>query len=204
MSYFGRFIPYIRGLLLWPAPLDHGLSHPLWREGSWEEASEGGHHSITIPEVALPGLGVHGFSYWALAWALQPLSRAIHSRQMELVGGLLCTSRSPSHGSTSNVPTGKVGRAPGKDCTTNAHTWGYFCCSAYDSYCSTSWFFYIRAFHHHLGFGVSRPCAYLSDTYHHTYSSLLANGWDVCPSGPADYYTPPNSTAPKTFASAST
>ncbi|RVW26679.1 hypothetical protein CK203_096527 [Vitis vinifera] len=23
-SYFGHFIPYIRGLLLWPAPLDHG------------------------------------------------------------------------------------------------------------------------------------------------------------------------------------
>ena len=29
MSYFGRVIPYIRGLLLWPAPLDHGLPHPL-------------------------------------------------------------------------------------------------------------------------------------------------------------------------------
>ena len=29
MSYFGLFISYIRGLLLWLAPLDHGLSHPL-------------------------------------------------------------------------------------------------------------------------------------------------------------------------------
>ena len=29
ISYFGRFIPYIGGLLLWPAPLDHGLPHPL-------------------------------------------------------------------------------------------------------------------------------------------------------------------------------
>ena len=29
MSYFGRVIPYIRGLLLWPAPLDYGLPHPL-------------------------------------------------------------------------------------------------------------------------------------------------------------------------------
>ena len=28
-SYFGHFIPYIEGLLLWPVPLDHGLSHPL-------------------------------------------------------------------------------------------------------------------------------------------------------------------------------
>ncbi|KAL6344226.1 hypothetical protein AAG906_035451 [Vitis piasezkii] len=26
MSYFGRFIPYIRGLLLWPTPLDHERS----------------------------------------------------------------------------------------------------------------------------------------------------------------------------------
>ena len=29
MSYFGCFIPYIEGLLLWPVPLDHGLPHPL-------------------------------------------------------------------------------------------------------------------------------------------------------------------------------
>ncbi|RVW72109.1 hypothetical protein CK203_054776 [Vitis vinifera] len=28
-NYFGHFIPYIRGLLLWSAPLDHGLPHPL-------------------------------------------------------------------------------------------------------------------------------------------------------------------------------
>ena len=27
--YFGRFILYIRGLLLWPIPLDHGLPRPL-------------------------------------------------------------------------------------------------------------------------------------------------------------------------------
>ena len=29
MNYFGCFIPYIRGLLLWPAPLDHSLPRPL-------------------------------------------------------------------------------------------------------------------------------------------------------------------------------
>ena len=29
MSYFGRVVLYIRGLLLWPAPPDYGLPHPL-------------------------------------------------------------------------------------------------------------------------------------------------------------------------------
>ena len=29
MSYFGRVVPYIRGLLLWPTPPDYGLPHPL-------------------------------------------------------------------------------------------------------------------------------------------------------------------------------
>ncbi|RVW60429.1 hypothetical protein CK203_112737 [Vitis vinifera] len=29
MSYFGRVVSYIRGLLLWPTPPDHGLLHPL-------------------------------------------------------------------------------------------------------------------------------------------------------------------------------
>ena len=29
MSYLGCFVPHIKGLLLWPTPLDHGLPHPL-------------------------------------------------------------------------------------------------------------------------------------------------------------------------------
>ena len=33
MSYLGCFVPHIRGLLLWPTPLDHGLPHPLWGKG---------------------------------------------------------------------------------------------------------------------------------------------------------------------------
>ena len=151
----------------------------------------------------MPNLGVYGLSYWASARASSPLSRAIHSRQMESVGGLFCTSKSPSHGITSNAPTTRAGQAPGRDYTSNAHTWGYFCCSAYDSYYSTNHAYYIRAFHHHIGFGVSRLCAYLSNTHHHTCYSLPADGWDVCPSGPADCYALPNSTAPRTSASAS-
>ena len=29
MSYLGCFVPHIRGLLLWPTPLDRGLPRPL-------------------------------------------------------------------------------------------------------------------------------------------------------------------------------
>ena len=29
MSYLGCFVLHIKGLLLWPTPLDHGLPRPL-------------------------------------------------------------------------------------------------------------------------------------------------------------------------------
>ena len=132
---------------------------------------------------------------------------------MELVGGLFYTSRSPSYGSTSSAPIDRAGWVSDKDyttypcityfSTTSAHARGYFYYSPCDSYCSTSWSYYIRAFHHHLGFGVSCPCAYLSNTDHHTCYSLPAYGWDASPSGPTDCYTPPDSAAPGTFASTS-
>ena len=38
------------------------------------------------------------------------------------VGGLFCTVRSPSHGSTSSASTARAGQAPGRDCTASAHT----------------------------------------------------------------------------------
>ena len=145
----------------------------------------------------MPYLGVHGLSYWALARASPPLLRAIHSRQMESVGGLFCTSWSPSHGSTTSASTARAWWAPGTDCTTNTHTRGYFCCSAYDSYGSTSCAYYIRAYHYHIGFGVSHPCAYLLDTHHHPFCSLPTDGWDTCPSRPANCYSPPDSAAPQ-------
>ena len=141
----------------------------------------------------MPDLGVFGLFYWASAQAPPPLSRAIHSWQMKSIGGLFCTS---------NAPSARVGRAPDRDCTTSAHTWVYFWCSAYDPYCFTSRTYYIRAFHHHIGFGVSRPCAYLLDTHRHPLCSLLADGWDVCPSGPVDCYTPPDLATPGTSTSA--
>ena len=42
---------------------------------------------------------------------------------------------------------------------------GSICCS-----------YYIRAFHHHLWFGVLQPYSYLVDTVHHTRHSLPADG----------------------------
>ena len=53
------------------------------------------------------------------------------------------------------------------------------------------------------GMTTLRPCAYLSDTDHHTCCSLPTDGWDACPSGPADCYTSPDSTTPGTSTSTS-
>ena len=122
---------------------------------------------------------------------------------MKSVDRLFCTYRSPSHGSTFSASTSRVERAPGRDYTTSTHTWGYFYYTTYDSYCSTNRAYYIRAFHHHIGFGVSRPAAYLSNTHHHPFYSLLADGWDACPLGPADFYSPLDLAAPRTPTSAS-
>ena len=121
---------------------------------------------------------------------------------MESVSGLLCTSRSPSHGSISNPLIGRAGRASHKDYTTSTHAGGYFCCSPCDSYCSTSRTDYIWAFHYNICFRVSQPYTYLSDTHNHTCCSLPADGWDACPSRLADCYTPLDSAAPRTSTSA--
>ena len=51
---------------------------------------------------------------------------------------------------------------------------------------------------------VLRRSAYLSNTHHYPFCSLSANGWDVCPLEPTDCYSPPDSTASGTPASAST
>ena len=140
---------------------------------------------------------------------------------MELVGGLFYTSWGPSHGSTTSASTTRAWRAPNKDHTTSASTarawralgrghttsaqaWGYFCYLAYYSYCSTSSVDYIWAVHYHIGFGVLRPGAYLSNTHHHPFCSFSADGWDACASGLTDCYSPPDSAALGTPASAST
>ena len=94
-------------------------------------------------------------------------------------------------------------RAPGRDHTTSAHTWGYFCFSAYYSYYSISRADYIWAVHYHIGFGVSCPSAYLLDTHHHPFCSLSEDGWDACSSGPIDCYSPLDSAALETTTSAS-
>ena len=55
----------------------------------------------------------------------------------------------------------------------------------------------------HIDFGVSCPYAYLLDTHHHPFCSLLVDGWDACSLGLADCYSPPDSATPGTLASAS-
>ena len=206
------------------------LAHTTW---SWPPSStlrrrfigrsfRGRTHSIVIPEVALPDLGAYGFSYWALTQAPPPLSRAIHSSQMELVGGLFYTSRSLSHGSTSSAPTDwagtiysstyRVGWASDRGyttclyityfSTTSVHAWGCSC-SPYDSYYSTSCSYYIRVFHHHLCFRVLWPCSYLVDTICHTCCSFSAESCDMFPAGPANCYTPLYPVAPGSSASTS-
>ena len=122
---------------------------------------------------------------------------------MESVGGLFCTSWSSSHGSTTNASTTRAWWAPDRDYTTSTHTWGYFCCSAYYSYCSTSRADYICVVHYYIGFGVSRPSAYLLDTHHHPFCSLSVDGWDACPSGSTDCYSLLDSATPRTSASTS-
>ena len=100
MSYLGRFIQDIKRLLFQATSLDYGLSPPLWGEGSQEEATKSRYYSATVSAVALSHIGAYGLSYWAPPWALPPLSRAIHSRQMDTVGRLFGTSRSPTQAST--------------------------------------------------------------------------------------------------------
>ena len=80
--YLGCLIPDFRGLLFWPSSLDYGHYPPLWGEGSQEEALEGRDDSTTVPEAALSHIIPYGLSYEDSSWALPPLSRTIHSRQV--------------------------------------------------------------------------------------------------------------------------
>ncbi|RVW22760.1 hypothetical protein CK203_099356 [Vitis vinifera] len=63
MSYLGCFVSHIKGLLLWPIPLDHGLLVHFKEMVHRKKLQRAEDHSISIPEVALPDLEAYGFSY---------------------------------------------------------------------------------------------------------------------------------------------
>ena len=113
--YLGCLIPDFRGLLFWPSSLDYGHCPPLWGEGSQEEALEGRHDSTTVPETALSHIIPYRLSYEDSSWALPPLLRTIHSRQVDLVSGVFYTYSSIS--STTGW-AGTAGWATHRVCTT--------------------------------------------------------------------------------------